>query len=360
MLQTYTFSHTLNFTFPAGTSRGVMTNRPTYFMVLKQEGKYGIGECAPLAGLSEDDVPNLTMMIELVLQRVAKRPMPRSAREVFQLVSEAVPANLPSVRFGLETALIDLLHGGRRLLFPSVMRPEFTPLPINGLVWMGDPAFMQRQIDEKLAQGFRCLKLKIGAISFDDELRLLTGIRKRYSSEAVTLRVDANGAFSAAEAMKKLKQLAKLNVHSIEQPIAPGQTKAMTTLCRESPVPIALDEELIGWHAREERTQLLDTIQPQYIILKPTLLGGIEAVDDWVLLAEDRGIGWWATSALESNVGLNAIAQWVATYEPTLPQGLGTGQLYHNNIEAPIRIAEGHLHYDPTRAWDLSLFQPAT
>ncbi len=357
MLQTHVFSHTLQFTFPAGTSRGVMTTRPTHFVVLQQEDKRGIGECAPLAGLSEDDTSNLPMMIDLVLQRVAKRPLPRSAREVFQLVSDVVPTNLPAVRFGLETALLDLLHGGRRLVFPSVMHPQFTPLPINGLVWMGDPAFMQRQIDEKLAQGFRCIKLKIGAISFDDELRLLTSVRKRYSSEAVTLRVDANGAFSAAGAMKKLKQLAKLGIHSIEQPIAPGQTKAMAALCRESPVPIALDEELIGWHAREERTQLLDAIQPQYIILKPTLLGGIVAADDWVQLAEDRGIGWWVTSALESNVGLSAIAQWVATYEPTLPQGLGTGQLYHNNIGAPIYIAEGHLHYDPTGAWDLSLFQ---
>ena len=357
MLQTHVFSHTLQFTFPAGTSRGVMTTRPTHFIVLQQDNKRGIGECAPLAGLSEDDTSNLPMMIDLVLQRVAKRPLPRSAREVFQLVGDVVPANLPAVRFGLEMALLDLLHGGRRLVFPSVMHPQFTPLPINGLVWMGDPDFMQRQIDEKLAQGFRCIKLKIGAINFDDELRLLTGIRKRYSSEAVTLRVDANGAFSTAGAMKKLKQLAKLDIHSIEQPIAPGQTEAMATLCRKSPVPIALDEELIGWHTRGERTQLLDDIQPQYVILKPTLLGGIEAADDWVLLAEDRSIGWWVTSALESNVGLNAIAQWVATYEPTLPQGLGTGQLYHNNIDAPIRIAEGHLHYDPTRAWDLSLFQ---
>jgi o-succinylbenzoate synthase len=357
MLQTRTFSHTLNFNFPAGTSRGVMTSRPTHFIIIEQRGARGIGECAPLARLSEDDLPNLPMMIELVLQRIAKRPFPRSAREVFQLVRDTVPANLPSVRFGLETALLDLLHGGKRLVFPSVMRPEFAPLPINGLVWMGDRNFMQRQIDEKLAQGFRCLKLKIGAIDFADELRLLASIRQRYTKEAVTLRVDANGAFSAAEAMKKLKQLAKLNIHSIEQPIAPGQTKAMAALCRDSPVPIALDEELIGKHTREERSQLLDAIQPQYIILKPTLLGGIEAADDWVLLAENREVGWWATSALESNVGLNAIAQWVATHEPTLPQGLGTGQLYHNNIEAPIRIAEGHLHYDSIHAWDLSLFQ---
>ena len=357
MLQSYTFSHTLQFNFPAGTSRGVMTTRPTHFVVLEQQGVRGIGECAPLAKLSEDDVTNLPTMIELVLQRIAKRPFPRSAREVFQLVRDAVPANLPSVRFGLETALIDLLHGGRRLVFPSVMRPQFTPLPINGLIWMGDRDFMQQQIDKKLAQGFRCIKLKIGAIDFADELRLLASIRQRYSREVVTLRVDANGAFSAAGAMKKLKQLAKLNIHSIEQPIAPGQTKAMATLCRDSPVPIALDEELVGKHTTEERAQLLDAIQPQYIILKPTLLGGIEAADDWVLLAEDRSIGWWATSALESNVGLNAIAQWVATYEPTLPQGLGTGQLYHNNVASPIRIDDGHLHYDSSPTWDESFFQ---
>ena len=360
MLQTHVFSHTLQFTFPAGTSRGVMTTRPTHFIVLKQDDRRGIGECAPLAGLSEDDTANLPTMIELVTQRVAKRPLPRSAREVFQLVRDVVPPDLPSVRFGLETALLDLLHGGRHLVFPSVMRPRFRPLPINGLVWMGDPAFMQQQINEKLEQGFRCIKLKVGAIDFNDELRLLTSIRKRYSREAVTLRVDANGAFSAAGAMKKLKQLAKLDVHSIEQPIAPGQTKAMAALCRDSPVPIALDEELIGKSTRDERVRLLDTIRPQYVILKPTLLGGLEASDDWIQLANDRDIGWWATSALESNVGLGAIAQWVATYEPTLPQGLGTGQLYHNNVDSPIRIAEGHLHYDPTNAWDESFFTQAS
>ncbi len=359
MLQTHAFSHTLHFTFPAGTSRGVMTTRLTHFIVLEQAGKRGIGECAPLAGLSEDDVPNLPSLIELVLQRVAKRPVPRSAREVFQLARDVVPTNLPSVRFGLETALLDLLHGGQRLMFPSVMRPQFRPLPINGLVWMGEPAFMQRQIDEKLEQGFRCIKLKIGAINFDDELRLLTNIRKRYSEEVVTLRVDANGAFSVAGAMKKLQQLAKISIHSIEQPIASGQTEAMAALCRDSPIPIALDEELIGWHKREERGQLLDIIRPQYIILKPTLLGGLAAADDWVALAKDRAIGWWVTSALESNVGLNAIAQWVATYEPTMPQGLGTGQLYHDNIESPICINQGQLYYDPARAWDESLFNQA-
>lgn len=359
MLQTHSFSHTLHFTFPAGTSRGVMTTRPTYFIVLEQEGKRGIGECAPLAGLSEDDVPNLPSMIELVLQRMAKRPFPRSALEVLQLANDVVPVNLPSVRFGVETALLDLLHGGHRLVFPSTMRPEFKPLPINGLVWMGEPAFMQRQIDEKLEQGFRCIKLKIGAINFDDELRLLTGVRKRYSKEAVTLRVDANGAFSVAGAMKKLQRLAKLDIHSIEQPIAPGQTEAMAALCRKSPVPIALDEELIGCATRDGRVQLLDDIQPQYVILKPTLLGGLAAAQDWVLLAENRAIGWWVTSALESNVGLNAIAQWVATYEPALPQGLGTGQLYHDNIESPIYIDNGHLHYDPAGAWDESLFNQA-
>ncbi|MGB3852721.1 MAG: o-succinylbenzoate synthase [Tunicatimonas sp.] len=358
MRQTHSFSHTLRFTFSAGTSRGVMTTRPTHYLVLEQNGRRGVGECAPLAGLSEDDVPNLPMMIDLVRQRLEKRPVPRSAQEAFQWVQDAVPANLPSVRFGAETALLDLLHGGRRLLFPSVMHPDFTPVPINGLVWMGDPAFMQQQIDDKLEQGFRCIKLKIGAIDFSKELRLLQGIRKRYSRDMVSLRVDANGAFSPAKAMDKLKRLAKLDVHSIEQPIAPGQPEAMAALCRNSPVPIALDEELIGVHTSKERAQLLDTIQPQYIILKPTLLGGLAAADDWVMLAENRGIGWWVTSALESNVGLNAIAQWVSLYEPTVPQGLGTGQLYHNNVDAPLYIDRGYLHYDPAGAWDESFFNP--
>ena len=356
MLNAHCFSYTLNFTFPAGTSRGVMTTRDTYFIVLEHNGQKGIGECAPLPGLSEDDTLNLEL-VQATVDQFADAPLPSDEHEIYRRVRERVPKTLPSVRFGLETALLDLLYGGQRHLFPRVMQPEFAPLPINGLVWMGDPDFMLRQIEEKIALGFRCIKLKVGAIDFERELRLLAYIRQHYDQEAITLRVDANGAFAPDEALDNLHQLAAYDIHSIEQPIRAGQPEAMAALCHESPVPIALDEELIGWHSLRDKEQLLDTIQPQYIILKPTLIGGLAAANEWIRLAEARGMGWWATSALESNIGLNAIAQWVATQKPSLPQGLGTGQLYYNNIASPIVIRQGYLLYDQKIDWNLTLFQ---
>lgn len=355
MPKAHCFSYTLRFTFPAGTSRGVMTTHHTHFVVLEHKGRRGIGECAPLPGLSEDDTLDIAAVKALAEECLAA-PLPADVPEVYRRVQACVPEVLPSVRFGLEVALLDLLHGGQRCLFPQVLQPEFAPLLINGLVWMGDPDFMVRQIDEKLEQGFRCIKLKVGAIDFEQELRLLAHIRQRYDPKAVMLRADANGAFSPNDALDKLHQLAAYGIHSIEQPIRAGQPATMAELCRTSPIPIALDEELIGWHQPTEREHLLDTIRPQYIILKPTLLGGLAAADAWIALAEARGIGWWATSALESNIGLNAIAQWVATYRPPLPQGLGTGQLYHNNIDSPIVIRQGYLQYDEQQAWDLSSF----
>ncbi len=353
MLHPSCFSHTLDFTFPAGTSRGVMNTRTTYFIVLTHEGKQGIGECAPLPGLSQDYTADMLPVIRPVLKRLTDEALPRSVAEVNDLLKRVVPTNQPSVRFGLETALLDLLHGGQRHIVPSAMQPTFDPVPINGLVWMGDRDLMRRQIDEKLAAGFRCVKMKIGAIDFEEELRLLGYIREHASAEEITLRVDANGAFTPDGALDKLHRLAAYDIHSIEQPIMAGQPKAMAALCRETPVPIALDEELIG---AKDAAGLLDTIQPQYIILKPSLVGGLTASNRWIEQAEARGIDWWATSALESNVGLNAIAQWVAAKRPTLPQGLGTGQLYHNNIDAPIVIEQGYLRYDNDLAWDLSLF----
>ena len=351
------FSHTLHFTFRAGTSRGVMTQHDTHFIVIEDGGQRGIGECAPLPGLSVDDRPDFAQQLQRVVDQVRQSPPPTQPEAVPDALDQLVPTDLPAVRFGLETAWLDLLHGGQRWLFPAVMQPRFTPLPINGLVWMSDADTMLRQLDEKLAAGFRCVKLKIGAIDFDEELRLLAHVRERYDPDAITLRVDANGAFAPDEALDKLTQLARYDVHSIEQPIRPGQWEAMAALCQHSPVPIALDEELIGITSPEDQARLLDTIRPPYIILKPTLLGGLAAADGWIRAAEARNIRWWATSALESNVGLNAIAQWVAQYRPTLPQGLGTGQLYHNNIGAPMVIDRGYLTYNPDRSWDLLLFE---
>lgn len=347
--------HTLQFTFRAGTSRGTLTEHDTYYIILTRNHTVGIGECAPLPGLSPDYRLDLEQKIEELLSHLPELSIPSSSNEMISLVQQLIPAEFPGLRFGLETAYRDLLNGGERKIYPSVFQQgSFPPIPINGLVWMGDKDFMKRQIDEKLAQGFTCIKMKIGAIDFDTELLLLSYIRENYSAREITVRVDANGAFPPEEAEKKLEQLAKLNLHSIEQPIAVGQLKEMRQLCQNPLLPIALDEELIGVHGLSVQAALLDQIQPQYIILKPTLLGGLAATEQWIQLAEARSIGWWMTSALESNIGLNAIAQLAAHKKVSDPQGLGTGKLYYNNITSPLRIDSGQLHYDANQPWDIS------
>ena len=351
------FSYTLNFTFRAGTSRGVMTTRETHFIVLEHEGQIGVGECAPLPGLSTDNQDDFVPQLQALTKTLAEHPIPSHRNDVRQAAEELVPRDYPALRFGTEMAWLDVIQGGKRHLIPSVMQPTFTPLPINGLIWMGEPDVMLQQIDEKIAAGFRCIKMKIGAIDFDQELRLLAHVRRHYPHDVITLRVDANGAFTPKDALAKLNQLARYDIHSIEQPVRQGQPALMASLCQQSPIPIALDEELIRVVNTTEKEELLDTIGPQYIILKPSLLGGMAASDEWIALAEARGIGWWATSALESNIGLNAIAQWVAQYAPTMPQGLGTGQLYHNNIESPVVINQGYLTYDQATDWDMTLFR---
>jgi O-succinylbenzoate synthase len=245
-------------------------------------------------------------------------------------------------------------RGSRRQLYANAFSEGRATLPINGLVWMGDAPFMREQIQQKLAAGYSCLKLKIGSLDFATELALLTEIRAAAGPEQLTLRVDANGAFAPADAPAKLAQLAVFHIHSIEQPIAAGQPAALAALCRTSPLPIALDEELIGVTEPARQAALLDEIRPAYIVLKPTLLGGHAATRRWIALAEARGIGWWITSALESNVGLNAVAQLTGEYDVQgFAQGLGTGQLYHNNVAAPLHVGGGALRYDPAGAWEL-------
>ena len=226
-------------------------------------------------------------------------------------------------------------------------------LPINGLVWMGDAAFMREQIQQKLEAGYSCLKLKIGSLDFDTELALLAEIRAVAGPDRLTLRVDANGAFAPADALAKLARLAAFHLHSIEQPIAAGQWPALAELCRTSPIPIALDEELIGLSNPARQEALLDEVRPAYIVLKPTLLGGHAATRRWIALAQNRHIGWWITSALESNIGLNAVAQLTGEYDVRgFAQGLGTGQLYHNNVAAPLHTDRGTLHYAPDGLWE--------
>lgn len=328
----------LHFRQPAGTSRGTYTTRKVWYLHLTSPdfpGRVGIGECAPLPALSCDDLPDY----EVILAKACRRLEERQGRlDVDSL------CDYPSILFGLETAIRHFFAGSWALCDTAFSRGE-AGIPINGLIWMGDFDKMLSQIEKKMGAGFRCIKLKIGAINFEEELALLRHIRTRFSSKEIELRVDANGAFSPVDAMEKLKRLSELDLHSIEQPIRAGQWEEMARLTSESPLPIALDEELIGCNTLEGKQKLLSAIRPQYIILKPSLHGGVCGGNEWISEAEKRQIGWWITSALESNIGLNAIAQWCATFDNPLPQGLGTGLLFTDNVEMPLEIRKDCLWF---------------
>lgn len=336
----------LHFKQPAGTSRGVLRSKESWFLLLTdtdKQGITGIGECSLIPGLSIDEREHYESKLDELCRNIHQHQ---------RWHNENAPY-FPSIGFGLETALSDLNAGGTKVLFENDFTNGQRGIAINGLVWMGDLAFMKKQLAEKIEAGYRCIKLKIGAIDFASELELLQGIRNEYPADTIEIRVDANGAFAPAEAPEKLKRLSDFQLHSIEQPIRQGQHELMAELCANSPIPVALDEELIGVHHDADRKQLLCTIKPAYIILKPSLLGGIREADQWIKLAEDEHIGWWATSALESNIGLNAIAQWVSTKPVSMPQGLGTGQLYTNNLASPLHIRDAHLYYDAGLDWQL-------
>lgn len=348
--------HTLDFTFTAGTSRGSFTQKETWLIKAFDPAnpqKVAWGEAGPLKGLSEDYSEDFESILISLISRVELLELPVNQVDILEFVSEQIQANYPSIRFGLETVLLDYLNGCRFKIFDNPFGEGKRRIPINGLIWMGEEAFMQEQIEKKLKAGFNTIKMKIGAIDFDTEFRLLESIRQNYSSNEITLRVDANGAFDESNVRDRLTDLASLEIHSIEQPIKAGQWDLMAELCEEELLPIALDEELIGVHSLEEKIQLLDTIKPQYIILKPSLVGGIKSCHEWISLAEARNTGWWMTSMLESNIGLNAIAQFTAEYADLLPQGLGTGQLYHNNFDSPLEIRKGELLYNVPKGWDI-------
>lgn len=343
--------HLLKFKFEAGTSRGVLTERDTYFIsVFDSENPKikGIGEASPLKDLSIDYRPDFEKCLQTFIDLFHKKCFTDTKKVPYSFLNENL-SDFPSILFALEMALLDLENGGQKLIFKNDFVLKNKAIAINGLVWMGEAKFMQTQIEEKLLAGYNCLKLKIGAIDFEQELDLLQQIRKRFSKQEITLRVDANGAFGN-DVLEKLQALAKYDLHSIEQPIKAGQHEKMAEICLKSPIPIALDEELIG--IKTEEKNLLKTIKPQFIILKPTLLGGFEKSKKWIQIAENQGIGWWLTSALESNVGLNGIAQFAYEYNLTLPQGLGTGQLYWNNIESPLQVENGEIFYKKEGFWD--------
>ena len=335
----------LDFKRPSGTSRGVLNQKETWFLMLQKDGKHGIGECGILRGLSYDDVPDYEEKLKWTCANI-------------HLGKDALWNELqkyPSIQFGVEQAFLSFTSEDPFELFPSEFLTSQAPILINGLIWMGSKDYMLEQIQRKLQEDFKCIKMKIGAIDFDTEIKLLASIREKYSNEEMELRVDANGAFNSTDALAKLERLSEFDLHSIEQPIQPGNWFKMKELCTKTPLPIALDEELIGVIDIAEKRNLLQTIQPQYIILKPSLVGGFKGCEEWITLAEEHNIDWWITSALESNIGLNAIAQWTYTLGNKLPQGLGTGSLYINNFNSPLTVTKGQLFYNKNSNWKENL-----
>ncbi|MCL8538803.1 o-succinylbenzoate synthase [Chryseobacterium gallinarum] len=320
------FKYLLQFKRPSGTSRGVLLDKETFILEISEGGKKGTGECAIFRGLSFDDRPDYEDRLKWLCNNITQ--------DSAYLKEEL--KDFPSIWFGYEQALLNLKNGGN-LYFPSEFTEGKSAITINGLIWMGDAGYMEEQIQDKLEKGFHCIKLKIG-VNWQEEHIILQKLRKKFSKDQLELRVDANGGFSKDEAVIVLQQLADLDIHSIEQPVKAGRWDDMAGLCAATPTPIALDEELIGIVDAEEKKRLLECIKPQYIILKPALVGGFSGSDEWISLAEKQNIGWWITSALESNIGLNAIAQYTFTKKNPMPQGLGTGALFVNNFESHLEL----------------------
>jgi o-succinylbenzoate synthase len=340
------FVRTFQFNFKARTSRGLMREKISWFIKLwntSNPSVAGIGECGPLPGLSMEAGPDFQTHLERIVNSID------SDRLEWDDLQKIVPPEFPSIRFGLETAFLDLKNGGRRVIYENDFL-KGVPLPINGLIWMGDLDFMMNQINQKIALGFKCIKLKVGGLDFDRECDVLDYIRKRYFRDNIEIRLDANGAFKLDDALFKLNELAKFNIHSIEQPIKAGLPE-MEELCRKSPVKVALDEELIGVSGYDRKVELLKTLKPAYVILKPTLHGGFSGTEEWIRVAESNDVGWWITSALESNIGLNAICQFTGNYQISMPQGLGTGSIYSNNIDSPLKVAKGEIKFEEDCSW---------
>lgn len=352
-IQASYFKKVFQFNFKARTSRGLMRDKTSWFIKLYDYSNphtFGIGECGPLQGLSIDALPDLE---ERIFEIVNKFNALRIKEAALEEITSIIPTELPSVVFAFETAWFDLKNGGQRVIYDNAfIRGE--SIPINGLVWMGDMDFMMNQINQKIEQGFTCIKLKVGGLDFDRECDILSYIRKRYFRDDITIRLDANGGFKVDDVLFKLEQLSKFNVQSIEQPLKPGM-KETEELCRKSPIPVAFDEELIDKRTHAEKMELLSRLRPQFIVLKPTLHGGLSGCEEWIKIAQSLGIGWWLTSALESSIGLNAICQFTANYEIDMPQGLGTGMIYQNNFDSPLSVKDGYISYNPQIAWDPEL-----
>jgi len=339
MLKANYHKYILKFNFPAGTSRGVLNEKVSWFIDLYDDSYpeiIGRGECSLIKGLS----PDPEIGYEEMLARVCSGP------ERFLSSPEPELNSFPSIRFGLEMARQDLIEGGKAVLFKSAFTDGQAGIPINGLIWMGSKQNMLKQIKQRIDEGFTCIKMKIGALEFEEELDLLGTVRKEFHQDLLQLRVDANGAFSPDEALEKLKRLSDFHLHSTEQPIKPGNWKAMAALCKKSPLPIALDEELFAPEADGNKQNLLKSIKPQYLVLKPSMLGGFTKTQEWIDAANSMNIDWWITSALESNIGLNALAQWTCTLNNPVHHGLGTGKLFVNNLPGKLFVENGYLKFN--------------
>ncbi len=330
----------LIFNVPARTSRDTIYHKFSWYLLLESDDRKicGIGECAPLSGLSVESVSQIESDLNLIT----------SGKISFNVFEQLISTN-SSLKFGIETACNDFRNGGLRIVFPGY---ESALIDINGLVWMSDVDTMMAEAERKIKEGFGTIKFKVGALKFDDELEMLTQVRLNFPQ--IVLRLDANGAFADHDVMSKLDKLSKLEIHSIEQPVHPSNIELIKSVVKDSPIPVALDEQLLGVHNIHLKYELLNEIKPNYIILKPTLHGGLSGCDEWIQIAENVGIGWWTTSALESNIGLNAIAQWTATKQLRLPQGLGTGGLFENNLPSPLFIHEGKLGWNKKSEWNLN------
>jgi len=349
--------YTLKFQFEAKTSRGSLLEHNTWIIKVRddqQSAIVGYGECAPFEGLSVDAVPDFYNKLSNALRKIEGALMPDSLEMIAGYLKH-IEDDLPAVKFGLEIALLDLFYGGKQKIFNSSFFNENKTIDINGLIWMGEKNLMLERLELKVLSGYECIKLKIGALAISEELEILDHARSMIGNDDLCLRVDANGAYSIQEVEDVLTHLAKYDIHSIEQPIKAGQIEEITHLCTTSPVPIALDEELIGVVNLEDKRNLLETIKPQFIVLKPTLLGGFIATKEWIDLAVELDIGWWITSALESNIGLNAICQFVSQFDIKTPQGLGTGELYENNIPSPLTVKNGCIFWDKQKHWYLNI-----
>jgi o-succinylbenzoate synthase len=365
MLQASVHPLVFKFSFAARTSRGPMNEKTSWFIRLWDDSNlevYGLGECGPLPGLSKKHgIEFETVLTEAINIFNSKKLSLPPIGDGISFINDFFNSNKISreysaIVFGIETALLDLVQGGQRLIFKNKFI-EQTPIPINALVWMGGLDFMLQQVEIKIRDGYRCVKLKVGGLDFEKECDVLQYIRRKYFRDNIEIRLDANGAFRKEDALDKINSLKKFNVHSIEQPIKAGLPE-MEEICAKSPIPIAFDEELIGINSLDEKEKLLTRLKPKFIILKPTLHGGLSGCNEWINLAEKLNIGWWITSALESNIGLNAIAQFTALYSTSLYHGLGTGQIYENNFPSPLFADKGLLHYQVKEKWDLTSLFP--